>query len=156
MNPNYRHPWSKKSTVDCLGSAHGSSQSRHLAKGRVFKISWGSSLVLGNAHQLEEELQVPAETLPSLRSLNCPYELPAPRSATVPITLQRRTILASALTALRWGAASAHSLNPPANRHLPAACSAVCCSHQLCFSCCLHQGEFGNGCGLRGTSGPWC
>lgn len=98
MNPNYHHPWSKKSTVDCLGSAHGSSQSRHVAKGRVFKTAWGSSLVLGDAHQLEEELQVPTETHPSLRSLNCPYELPSPSSATVPITPQRRTILASAPT----------------------------------------------------------
>ena len=62
VNPNYHHPWSKKST--CLGSAHGSSQSRHLAERSVFKTALGSGLVLGDAHQLEEELQIPTETHP--------------------------------------------------------------------------------------------
>lgn len=64
VNLNYHHPWSKKSTMDCLGSAHGSNQSRHLAERSIFGIAWGSSLVLRDAHQVREELQIAAETHP--------------------------------------------------------------------------------------------
>lgn len=76
VNPNCHHPSSKQSTVDCPGSAHGSSQSRLLAERSVFKTAWASSLVLRDTHQPEEEPQIPAETHP-VQAVHMSFQLPA-------------------------------------------------------------------------------